>query len=207
MDIRRAWLRSLTVIAMGTAGGLLVSPAAGHGSPAIVPAGHQISSETRIWYRDGRLPQLSLPGGRHETVRSLLNITEPMQFGDFVWNEDHIPNGPVWLRVDLSSQLLSVFRAGHEIGSAVILYGSDGTATPTGSFTILEKAAHYYSHSYHAPMPYMLRLTRDGVAIHGSNVREGWATHGCIGVPLDFARRLFEEAAKGDMVTILPAKS
>jgi len=56
-------------------------------------------------------------------------------------------------------------------------------------------------------MPYMLRLTRDGVAIHGSNVREGWATHGCIGVPLDFARRLFEEAAKGDMVTILPAKS
>ncbi len=140
-------------------------------------------------------------------MRSLLNITEPMQFGDFVWNEDHIPNGPVWLRVDLSSQLLSVFRAGHEIGSAVILYGSDGTATPTGSFTILEKAAHYYSHSYHAPMPYMLRLTRDGVAIHGSNVREGWATHGCIGVPLDFARRLFEEAAKGDMVTILPAKS
>ncbi len=54
-------------------------------------------------------------------------------------------------------------------------------------------------------MPYMLRLTNDGVAIHGSNVREGWASHGCIGVPLDFARLLFAAASKGDLVVILPA--
>jgi lipoprotein-anchoring transpeptidase ErfK/SrfK len=52
-------------------------------------------------------------------------------------------------------------------------------------------------------MPYMLRLTNDGVAIHGSNVRQGWATHGCIGVPPDFARLLFAAAAKGDAVVIL----
>jgi lipoprotein-anchoring transpeptidase ErfK/SrfK len=140
-------------------------------------------------------------------VRSLLNITGPMQFGDYVWDEDRIPRGRIWVRVDLSRQLLSVFRAGHEIGSAVILYGSDHTATPTGSFAILEKAADYYSHSYHAPMPYMLRLTKDGVAIHGSNVRDGWATHGCIGVPLDFARLLFAQAGKGDLVVVLPAQS
>jgi lipoprotein-anchoring transpeptidase ErfK/SrfK len=96
-----------------------------------------------------------------------------------------------------------VFRGGHEIGSAVILYGTDGKPTPTGSFTILEKDAHHYSRSYDAPMPYMLRLTSDGVAIHGSNVRQGYATHGCIGVPPDFARLLFGAAAKGDTVVIL----
>ena len=56
-------------------------------------------------------------------------------------------------------------------------------------------------------MPYMLRLTKDGVAIHGSNVREGWATHGCIGVPLDFARKLFSVARKGDLVVILPIRA
>jgi lipoprotein-anchoring transpeptidase ErfK/SrfK len=55
-------------------------------------------------------------------------------------------------------------------------------------------------------MPYMLRLTEDGVAIHGSNVREGWATHGCIGVPLDFAKLLFAAASKGDPVVILAAR-
>jgi lipoprotein-anchoring transpeptidase ErfK/SrfK len=111
------------------------------------------------------------------------------------------------VRIDLARQLLSVFRAGHEIGSAVILYGSDGKATPTGSFTILEKDPNHYSRSYDAPMPYMLRLTKDGVAIHGSNVREGWATHGCIGVPLNFARLLFGVAKKGDPVIIVSASA
>jgi hypothetical protein len=160
----------------------------------------------RILYPAGAYPRLSLPDGKQEVVRSMLNITRPMQFGDFVWNADHIPEGPVWVRVDLSSQLVSVFRAGHEIGSAVILYGTDGKATPTGNFTIQEKDAEHYSHSYDAAMPYMLRLTNDGVAIHGSAVLQGWATHGCIGVPLEFARLLFAAAAKGDAVVILPAQ-
>lgn len=160
----------------------------------------------RIWYPAPDYPRLALPDGRQEVVRSVLNITKPMHFGDFVWNEDRIPAGPVWVRIDLTRQLLSIFRGGHEIGSAVILYGSDGKATPTGSFTILEKDADHYSRSYDAPMPYMLRLTHDGVAIHGSNVREGWATHGCIGVPLDFARLLFGAAKKNDPVFIVPLR-
>ena len=110
------------------------------------------------------------------------------------------------MRIDLTHQLMSVFRGGHEIGSTVILYGADSKSTPSGAFTILEKKPDYYSRTYDAPMPYMLRLTSDGVAIHGSNVREGWATHGCIGVPLDFARLIFGAAKKGDLVVIVPAE-
>lgn len=166
---------------------------------------HKAAAGARIWYSPNDYPQLALPDGRPETIRSVLNITKPMHFGDFVWNEDGIGKGPLWIRVDLARQLISVFRGGHEIGTAVILYGGDGKASPTGSFTVLEKSAHYYSHTYDAPMPYMLRLTNDGVAIHGSNVREGWATHGCIGVPLEFARLLFGAAKKGDAVVIVPA--
>jgi len=49
-----------------------------------------------------------------------------------------------------------------------------------------------------------LQLTGDGVSIHGSTVRWGAATHGCIGLPLDFARRLFEQAKVGDEVVIVP---
>jgi hypothetical protein len=164
-------------------------------------------SGARIRFDAGHYPKLSLPGGRQEVVRSMLNIDRPMHFGDFVWDEDRIPAGPVWVRIDLARQILSVFRDGHEIGSAVILYGTDGKPTPTGSFAILEKNPDYYSRSYQAPMPYMLRLTQDGVAIHGSTVREGWATHGCIGVPLGFARLLFTAAKKGDPVVILAAQS
>jgi hypothetical protein len=162
--------------------------------------------QSRVWYPANGTPRLTLPDGRRQAVRSMLNITRPMRFGDFVWDEDHIPAGPLWVRIDLSRQILSVFRDGHEIGATVILYGAGGKPTPTGSFTILEKNPDYYSRSYDAPMPYMLRLTKDGVAIHGSKVRKGWATHGCIGVPLDFARLLFAVARKGDPVFILAAE-
>jgi hypothetical protein len=171
------------------------------------PFVHPDVSGPRIWYAAGHYPELSLPDGQRETVRSVLNVAKPMRFGDFVWNDDRIPQGRVWVRVDLAHQLLSVFREGHEIGSAVILYGGGKNPTPAGRFAVLSKDRHYYSHTYRAPMPYALRLTRDGVAIHGSDVREGWATHGCIGVPLEFARLLFAAASKGDTVVVLPAQS
>jgi len=161
--------------------------------------------ELRIRYDEGDYPSFDLPGGGQETVRSVLNITRPMRYGGYVWDETGIPEGPILIRIDLGRQLLSIFRGGHEIGSAVILYGTDGKATPTGSFPILQKAADYHSRTYDAPMPYALRLTDDWVAIHGSDVRTGFATHGCIGVPVAFARRLFEQAREGDRVVILPA--
>jgi hypothetical protein len=37
------------------------------------------------------------------------------------------------------------------------------------------------------------------VAVHGSDVRWGRATHGCVGVPGAFARRLFAAAKEGDV--------
>lgn len=192
-------------------GGLLGLTLQRHARPlAAAPATRTIfhpapPAGARIWYSPRDNDGLALPGGQQDVVLSVLNITRPMRFGDFVWNETGIAEGRVWVRIDLGRQMLSVFRGGHEIGAAVILYGSDGKPTPTGRFTILQKDADHYSHSYDAAMPYMLRLTNDGVAIHGSNVRQGWATHGCIGVPLEFARQLFAAASKGDLVVILPA--
>lgn len=140
-----------------------------------------------------------LPAG----TRSLLNIRHAMKHGDFVWNEDGVPGGAVTIAIDLDSQILSVFRDGHEIGSAVILYGADGHDSPAGTHSILGKARHYVSRTYDAAMPYTLWLTDDGVAIHASDVRRGRATHGCVGVPSAFAERLFGQARVGDPVTII----
>jgi lipoprotein-anchoring transpeptidase ErfK/SrfK len=52
----------------------------------------------------------------------------------------------------------------------------------------------------------MMRLTNDGVAIHASDVKWGWGTRGCIGVPLEFARLLFEQASLGDRVIVTNGK-
>lgn len=138
-------------------------------------------------------------------VRTVLNISAPMTYGDFKWQDEGVPAGPVWVRIDLPRQILSVFRAGDEIGTSVILYGADKKPTPLGTFPVLAKFKDHRSGPYDAPMPYTLRLTPDGVSIHGSNVRWGAATHGCIGVPKDFAARLFQQVPIGGQVTIVGA--
>ena len=145
------------------------------------------------------------PAGAPAPLRTALNIKAPMTYGDFVWNDAKVPEGPLWIRVDLGAQIISVFRGGHEIGTSVVLYGADKKPTPIGNFPVMAMMKDHRSSLYDAPMPYTLRLTGDGVAIHGSNVRWGAATHGCIGVPKDFAAKLFEVAKVGDRVTIVAA--
>lgn len=158
-------------------------------------------SDERIHFESGQARWLATSSGKHR-ISSILNITKPMEYGDFVWTEAHVPRGRSWVLVDLAAQTISVFRGEHEIGTAVTLFGADEKPTPTGSLKILAKLKDHRSTLYDAPMPYTLRLTDDGVAIHGSNVRIGAATHGCLGVPLDFAKRLFDELKVGDDVVI-----
>jgi hypothetical protein len=136
-------------------------------------------------------------------VSSILAVPGRMQYGDYRWDDKGVAKGPTWVRVDLKSQIISIFRGGDEIGTAVILYGADGLPTPTGKFPILAKLKDHRSQTYDAPMPFTLRLTADGVSIHGSNVRWGYATHGCVGVPTAFAAKLFENVSVGTEVLIV----
>ena len=134
-------------------------------------------------------------------VRRVLPIG-PIKFGDYAWDDKGVPDGPLIVTVDLAAQTLSVFRNGYEIGATAILYGADDKPTPLGSFPILMKDADHVSSLYGAPMPYTMRLTNDGVAVHGTRVAWGYATHGCIGVPIPFAKLLFRVAKVGDRVII-----
>jgi lipoprotein-anchoring transpeptidase ErfK/SrfK len=159
----------------------------------------------RIFLSPAQLAEARATGTLDRPVKSLLPVNKQLQYGDYVWNDAGVPAGQTWVRVDLHSQLMSVFQAGHEIGTAVIVYGGDNKQTPTGKLHILAKARKHRSSLYDAEMPYTLRLTGDGVSIHGSNVRWGAATHGCIGVPIVFARHLFDATQVGDEVVVIPA--
>jgi lipoprotein-anchoring transpeptidase ErfK/SrfK len=174
--------------------------AAGQASPRSRAPANQ---PERVMLSDASVRQAMAQGLVDRPIKSILNVAGKLSYGDFRWNERSVPQGPLWIRVDLQSQLVSVFRAGHEIGTAVILYGADGVATPVGKFPILAKLKDHRSATYDAPMPYTLRLTGDGVSIHASNVRWGYATHGCIGVPEAFAAKLFAAASVGDEVSIV----
>ncbi|KUR72747.1 hypothetical protein AQZ52_05840 [Novosphingobium fuchskuhlense] len=146
------------------------------------------------------------PANSAFVVRSILKIDEPIKFGQYFWDESAAKTGPIVVTVDLEARTISVFRDGHEIGAAAILKGYGTKPTPTGVFPISEKDADHVSNIYDAPMPWMLRLTSDGITIHGSKVERGYATNGCIGVPDAFAKRLFGVASLGDKVIITDGK-
>jgi len=139
-------------------------------------------------------------------VKSILPIPGPIKFGQYYWDESKGEPGPLVVTVDLTARVLSVFENGHEIGATAILKGYGDKPTPTGVFPITQKDATHVSNIFDAPMPWMLRLTNDGVSIHGSKVERGYATNGCVGVPDEFAKRLFKLAKLGDKVIITDGK-
>lgn len=136
-------------------------------------------------------------------------IARPAQFnhGDWIWNDDNVPMGPMLVLVDVKTQLLHVFRGGREIGVSVIMYGADDSPTPLGTYPIRWKKAVHRSSIFGSPMPFTMNLTDDGVAIHGSNVRWGWGTNGCVGLPVEFAKMLFAQMNLGDKVVIVKGKT
>ena len=141
-------------------------------------------------------------------IKSILPIEGTIRYGEWFWDESRAPaNGKLVVTVDLDARVISVFRDGHEIGTAVALLGTTSHPTPLGTFPILTKERDNVSEKYNnAPMPWTLRLTWDGIAIHGSPVMNGFASHGCIGVPDPFAEKLFEIARRGDKVIITRGK-
>ncbi|WP_374414527.1 L,D-transpeptidase family protein [Novosphingobium colocasiae] len=140
-------------------------------------------------------------------IKRILPISGPIKYGDWHWDEEGVPAGPIVLTVDLDARVLSVFRAGYEIGATAVLLGTEDHPTPLGVFPITQKEKVHFSSIYTgAPMPYMQRLTNDGITLHGSQVELGYASHGCVGMPEKFAAKLFATTRIGDKVYVTRGK-
>ncbi len=143
----------------------------------------------------------------HFVIKRILPIQGPIKYGKWHWDEAGVPQGPLVITVDLEARVLSVFRNGYEIAATAVLLGTTEKPTPLGMFPITWKKADHYSSIYdRAPMPFTMRLTNDGISIHGTKVENGYASHGCVGVPTPFAEKLFAIANIGDKVYITRGK-
>lgn len=140
--------------------------------------------------------------GTGPAVHTILDVGRPLGPGDYVWDPEGAPAGPTRIVVDVARRQLYAYRGGVEIGRSFAVAGPPERPTPLGRFPILEKDADHWSRAYSAPMPYALRLTPGYVAIHGSKVEWDWVTHGCIGVPIAFARILYANVRVGDEVIV-----
>lgn len=128
--------------------------------------------------------------------------------GEFTWNPEVSPTGPVAIIVSIPEQRVYVYRNGIEIAVSTCSTGKPGHETPTGVFTILQKDKNHHSSTYNnAPMPNMERLTWQGVALHAGNLPGYPASHGCVRLPMDFSAKLFGITHLGTAVIVANASS
>ena len=128
---------------------------------------------------------------------------ERLKPGEFLWAPEIAPAGPVTIIVSLKTQKAYAYRNGVAIGVSTVSTGTKRHTTPTGVFTVLQKDAAHVSNLYKdAAMPFMQRLTWGGIAMHAGNLPGYPASHGCIRLPLAFAKLLFGITRMGITVVI-----
>ncbi|QYJ07888.1 L,D-transpeptidase family protein [Qipengyuania flava] len=210
MDVILKWIGGGTVAAALVLAGVAVGGrAVAENEPAAPVAAPEPEAQPAPLHPHGAIAAKAVADAKRlYTVRRILPIEGPIKYGEWHWDDEGVPDGPLLVTVDLQARVISIFQGGYEIGAAAVLLGTDEHPTPTGVFPILWKQRHNVSEKYgNAPMPWSMFLTLDGVAIHGgSEVENGYASHGCIGVPDDIAKRLFAIAKKGDKVVITDGK-
>jgi len=118
------------------------------------------------------------------------------------------------LEINLTDQTLTAKDGNNIALKSPICSGKVGYATPTGKFKILDKNKMHVSNRYPivdkaagirggAKMPYMLRVTNTGIAIHAGTMVKYPDSHGCIRIPYGKAMQLFKWTDVGTKVRIV----
>jgi hypothetical protein len=112
---------------------------------------------------------------------------------------------PIMAIVSIKSQRVTFYDADGWILRAPVSTGTTGRETPAGVFAVIEKNKDHHSTMYDdAWMPNMLRITWNGIALHGGPLPGYAASHGCVRMPFDFAEKVFDKAPMGMRVIISP---
>src|SRR6266853_1604619 len=113
---------------------------------------------------------------------------------------------PIMAIVSIKSQKVTIYDADGWVLRAPVSSGTAGRETPAGVFSVVEKDKDHRSSLYDdAWMPHMLRITWNGVALHGGPLPGYAASHGCVRMPFGFAEKLFSDVPIGTRVVISPS--
>ena len=107
--------------------------------------------------------------------------------------------------VSIKSQKVTIYDADGWILSAPVSTGTKERETPAGVFAVVEKNKDHRSNMYDdAWMPHMLRITWNGIALHGGPLPGYAASHGCVRMPFGFAEKLFDRVPMNTRIIISP---
>ncbi len=123
--------------------------------------------------------------------------------GQYLWRDVPDSAGAERVVVSLSDQLAFLYRGDTLMAVTTVSSGAPENPTPTGIFNVLEKKPMHRSRKYdNAPMPFMQRIDRFGIALHAGHNPGHPASHGCIRLPSKFAAKLFTVTGVGTPVLI-----
>ena len=133
-------------------------------------------------------------------------------FAGLVWGEESAPRKEITVYIE--QQILIALEDGEEVYQFDIVTGKDGKETTAGRYEIFKKHEKYTSKKYGSEMPYTMFFTKDGKAIHGtqmatlrsylhSYLTESVGSMGCVGLTDDNALALFEWAPVGTPVIVI----
>ncbi len=144
-----------------------------------------------------------------DTKHRSLHITSThiyIDYDKFAWLaiQDAQPEVKVdHIVVSLADQRLYAYRHQRLLAWSNVSSGRPGRETPTGSYIVSEKDVDHHSSLYDdAAMPFFMRLTDDGLGLHAGFLPGYPASHGCVRMPLDMARELYQRVDSGTRVDI-----
>lgn len=149
---------------------------------------------------------------------------------EWSWTGDGILGEPSIL-IDLGAQKATFYKGDQAVGHSPVSTGREGYRTPTGVFKVIQKNKNHVSNLYGdyvdgsghivksnvgvnrdrrppgtmfrgAPMPYFMRI-HGAVGMHAGYLPGYPASHGCIRLPREAAKRFFENAPLGTPVRVI----
>ena len=117
------------------------------------------------------------------------------------------PQMPLIINVSIAKQRVRVYDANGLFAEAPVSTGMPGHPTPMGVFSVIQKDRYHHSNIYSgAPMPFMQRITWEGVALHAGVLPGYPASHGCIRMPEAFAIKMWGWTKLGARVIVSPGE-
>lgn len=113
-----------------------------------------------------------------------------------------LPPDQLRIEIYLASQKVALIKDGVPVFSTICSTGRSGFTTRAGDYVITDKNRTHLSTIYKVQMPYFMRLSCLDFGMHEGVVPNYPASHGCIRLPGEAARKLFAEIPVGTLVTV-----
>lgn len=179
---------------------------------------------------EDRRPKPLFGGGKKQKpVNELISSQAPPSISPRLLRGE--VGGPISILISLSKQRLYFSIGGETMIDSPVSTGKRVGMTPTGNFSISEKDIDHSSSIYGsfvdrsgrvvrsgvstkkdsapagtryvgAPMKYFMRMTNYGIGMHVGVLPGYPASHGCIRLPEEVAKLIFERVKLGQSVTV-----